>query len=448
MSALVEALRSAGVGTVSLPADPGWESARLTFHAQRPLEPMCVVEPSTPAQVAEIVRVVAAHGARVAVVSTGHKAMALPDLDDVVLLRTGGLLGVSVDVEAGLARIAAGERWGQVLPVLAEHGVTFPAGTSPDVGVVGFTTGGGIGWLSARYGFACNRIESVDIVTGTGAEAHIDIGDPELFWALRGGGGIGVITAITLRTVPLAPLEGGSLFFEADRFEEVLAAWRDWSTTLDESVTTGFRLVSFPPAPFAPDDIAGRRLVLLDVVVHDNAGHLGDVLAPLRALGPIKEEISALTLEGLLALHGDPRESVKAFANHVVLEELPDEAVSALHSALSGRGTASLAFFEVRRLNGAMATASADSGVFGASPHPFMTSGVVLGGGAADDAQALLAAADDALHPWAATHRLFNFVEERAPLSWFFDDETTDRLRSVHTRVDPRGVILATHPIA
>ena len=158
------------------------------------------------------------HGLRVAAQGTGHNARPLGSLEDTVLVKTARMRQVSIDPVARIARAEAGAVWHEVIETAAEHGLAALAGSSPDVGVVGYTIGGGISWLGRAYGLAANNVEAIELVTADGRLVRADAcTEPDLFWALRGGGGsFGVVTAIELRLFPIATEQGAG--YAADSY--------------------------------------------------------------------------------------------------------------------------------------------------------------------------------------------------------------------------------------
>ena len=220
----VRDVRANLVGEVVLPGDASWDEVRLAWHLAVDQQPVAVAIPENLHDVIEIVLWAREAGFRIAPQGTGHNAPALGDLAGTVLLKTHRLRGVTIDPAAQTARAEAGAIWIEVVEAAAEHGLAALAGSSPDVGVVGYTLGGGLSWLARKHGIGANQVVAVELVTADGEFRRVDReNDPDLFWALRGGGGaFGVVTAIELNLFPLTEVYAGHLFFPVERAAEVL----------------------------------------------------------------------------------------------------------------------------------------------------------------------------------------------------------------------------------
>ena len=177
-------------GMVVTPDDQSWDEARQAWNLAVDQRPAAVAVAESADDVAAVVTSARQHGLRVAAQGTGHAAAPMGSLADTILLKTERLRGVRVDPKTRTARVAAGEVWLNVVGAAAEHGLAALAGSSPDVGVVGYTLGGGLSWLSRTHGLCANNVEAVELVTADGQLRRVDgETDADLFWALRGGGG-------------------------------------------------------------------------------------------------------------------------------------------------------------------------------------------------------------------------------------------------------------------
>src|SRR4051794_35256291 len=269
--AAAESLRGLCGGAVHLPGDPGYDAARTPWNTAVDLRPAAVAYPAHTAEVAAIVRAAARAGLRVAAQTTGHNAGPLGEgaLDDVVLLRTSAMRGVAVDAAARLVTVEAGALWEDVVQAVAPHGLTALHGSSPDVGVVGYSLGGGMGWYARKLGLQTNSVTGAEVVTADGdvlwadAEHH-----SELFWALRGGGGnFGVVTRLQFRVYDFATTYGGMLVWDAADAGPVVRRWAEWAACAPDEVTTSCRVLNLPPIPEIPEPFRGRSITVIDGAV-------------------------------------------------------------------------------------------------------------------------------------------------------------------------------------
>jgi FAD/FMN-containing dehydrogenase len=177
-------------GQVVTPDDGDWDGARSAWNLAADQLPVAVALVESADDVVATVRFAAANGLRVSAQGTGHAAMALGPLVDTILIKTERMRGIEIDAEARTARVEAGVRVLELSEAAAAHGLSSLPGSSVDVGVIGYTLGGGMSWLGRRFGFACNHVRAIELVTATGEAITVDADrDEDLFWALRGAGG-------------------------------------------------------------------------------------------------------------------------------------------------------------------------------------------------------------------------------------------------------------------
>ncbi len=248
-------------GTVLAPGEHGWDAARQAFNTDIDQRPAAIAMPADAVDVANALRFATRHGLRVAPQRTGHNAGPLGDLQDVLLLKTDAFDGVEIDEAARRVRVGAATRWEQVTPRLSELGLAALHGSSPDVGIVGYSLGGGIGWLAREHGMQTNAVTAIELVTAEGRLVRTDHQhEPELFWALRGGGGnFGVVTAIEFEVQPVRELYAGALFFGLEQTADVLHAWTELLPHLPEEITSWANVLHFRRCQSFPRRSAGAR---------------------------------------------------------------------------------------------------------------------------------------------------------------------------------------------
>jgi FAD/FMN-containing dehydrogenase len=436
-------------GTLVRPDDPSWDTARQAWHLAVDQRPAAVVIAQSVRDVQNVVATARRLRLRVAPQSTGHNAGPLGRLAHTILLKTSSMRAVHIDPEARLARVEAGALWMDVTQAAAEHGLAALAGSAPDVGVAGYTLGGGLSWLARSHGLAANSVVGIEVVTADGtvrtacADEH-----PDLFWALRGGGGsFGVVTAIEFRLYPITDVRAGVLFFPVERACEVLEAWRAWLPSVPDAVTSVGRVLHFPPLPELPPHLSGQSYVVIEAACQLPAGEADALLAPLRALGPALDTFCRTPVAELSALHMDPPGPVPAHGDGMLLAELSASAVESLARVAGAERC--LASVELRHLGGALAPGRAIGGAVDSIDAGFALFAV---GMTPDEAsmrtvRSAVDAVQHAMAPWSTGGCYVNFAERRKAGAALFGAETYERLQEIKAKYDPTDVIRANHPV-
>jgi FAD/FMN-containing dehydrogenase len=265
---------------------PGWEQARHGWNLVVDQRPAAVALPETAEDVAAVLEWARVRGLAVKAQGTGHAAAAGGPLGRTVLVNTSSMRHVRVDPIRRRARVGAGAVWHDVTVAAGEHGLAGLAGSSPNVGVVGYCLGGGLSWLGRNYGLACNSVMAVELVTVDGRVRHVDAEhDADLFWAVRGGGGnFGVVTAMEVALYPVPEVYAGALFWPWERTAEVLHAWREWTASLPVSVTSVARVLQLPELPELPPQLRGGQFVAVEAAP-DGHGALASIGAAFLLFG-------------------------------------------------------------------------------------------------------------------------------------------------------------------
>jgi FAD/FMN-containing dehydrogenase len=430
--------------------DSGWDEARLGFNLAIDPQPALISVPRREEDVAETVRFAKEEGLRVAAQGTAHGAGALSSLSDSILLRTTAMKGVELGAAARTAKARAGAVWADLVPQASEHGLAALHGSAPNLGIVGYTIGGGVGWYSRRHGLACNRVRSLEIVGADGQLRRVNAsGDPDLFWALRGGGGgFGIVTSVEFELLEIPEVYAGALFFGFERAEEVLRAWREWTAGVPEEMTSVGRLMQFPPIPDVPEPVRGKAFSILELI------HIGDeasgkeLAAPLVELGPVMNSLAAVPPAGIAELHMDPPGPVFGITGHLLLEDLGDEALGEL-LRVAGPGSGSkLTSVEVRHGGGALSRLESDSGALASLPGSFnlFAVGSTMDPAAVAPTRDRLDQLNAALKPFEAG-RYMSFCEEPTDFETAFSAETCDRLRALKAKYDPDDLFHPNHQL-
>jgi len=431
--------------------DSDWNMERLAFNILVDQQPAGIARPSTAEDVSDIVRTAAAQGKQVAAQRTGHNAAPLGSLADTVLMRTAGLGGVQIDADAGTVRVGAGALWGDVVPRASELGLAALHGSSPGVGITGYTLGGGVSFYHRKHGLACNRVTAIEVVTAGGEQVRVDAkNEPDLFWALRGGGGsFGVVSALEFDLLPVPEIFAGALMFPGEQASQVLQGWRDWTVEMPEEMTSVGRLLNFPPAPEVPEPLRGKSFAVLEVIYCGDPGDGEELAAPLRGLGDAgMDTLQAQPPAGIAELHMDPPTPVPYTSESLLTHELPPAAIDSLVEAVGPGSGSQLVSVELRHGGGALSRAPQDAGALATLPGSFLAFavGFVPVPEAMAPTRAWLGAFKAALEPYDAG-RYFNFVEESFDITQIFTPEVLGRLREVKQRYDPENLFKSNHPV-
>jgi FAD/FMN-containing dehydrogenase len=435
-------------GAVVVSGDDDWDTARQAWNLAVDQRPVAVAIPESAGDVVEIVEFARESGLRVAPQGTGHGASALGALEDTILVKLHRLRGVTIDPGARTARVAAGTIWVEVVEEAARHGLAALAGSSPDVGVVGYTLGGGLSWLGRKHGIGANHVTAIELVTADGRLRRVDReNDPDLFWALRGGGGnFGVVTAIEFALFPLTEAYAGILWYPVDRAAEVLAEWRAWSDGLPDETTSVGRILQLPPLEAIPEPVRGKSFVVVEVIHAGTEDEGRELVAPLRALGPVMDTIAQIPVEALSHLHMDPEQPVPGSGDGMALIDVDRDAVDAIVTTAVGSPLLSV---EIRQLGGAIARSRPEHGALACLDAPFILFAVGMAPTpeAARAVESTVRELRTALAPWEARRTYLNFADTKRDARTLWSETSHRRLRRIKAAVDPDNRIRSNHEL-
>ena len=436
---------------IAFPSSARYDKARLAWNLSLDQRPDAVLEAESPHDVAAAVFHARRHGWQVAPQGTGHGGSPLGSLRGTLLVRTGRMRGVQIDPIARVARVQAGAVWRDVIDAAARHGLAAVAGV-PDVGVAGYALGGGLSFLSRKYGLACNSIVAVELVTADGRIRRISAErEPELFWAVRGGGGnFGVVTAIDFALFPMTHAHAGILWFPIDRGPEVLEEWVELTRReVPDELTTIGRFLKFPPLSEIPELIRGQAFVVVEVFNTGEQEPIDRLLAGLRALGPVNDTIARIPVTELGRVHMDPEQPTPMVGDGMMLADLPSAALEAFVETAGAASGFALLSTELRHLGAAISRQRSGSGALASIDAPYAMYSVSVAPQPEMQVAARRAVDDirSALSPYAAAQMYLNLSESSRDVDAFWPAEVFDRLRAVKAAVDPDGLIRANHAI-
>ncbi|MBM7773182.1 FAD/FMN-containing dehydrogenase [Actinokineospora baliensis] len=362
MSTGTPALREAALdldfrlrGDVLLPDAPGYAEAVAAHNQTAPHRVAVAVLAADADDVREAVAFAATNGLPVAVQATGHGPSTTAA--DGLLVVTRALDGVTVDPVRRVARIEAGARWGKVVAEAAKEGLAPPNGSSPLVGAIGYTIGGGVGPLGRAHGYAVDHVRSFDVVTADGeartASAEVN---PDLFFALRGGkGNFGVVTAMEIALLPVTRLYGGGLFFDGTNAADILRTYRDWTTTTPETLASSIAFIRFPDLEVFPEPLRGRYIAHIRVFYFGSEADGERLITPLRAIGPrLVDTVADMPYTEMGTINNDPTEPGPYYERSTLLRSLDDDALETIIGLIGPEANSPLLAVEIRQLGGAL----------------------------------------------------------------------------------------------
>jgi FAD binding domain len=438
--------------SIARPADQAFGISTQVFNLAAPVRPAAAVTVRTIGQIRAALRYAESEGLPVRVLSTGHSAATARPMAGALLIRTE--LGDAVDVDSHrrTARVAAGTRWGTVVAAAAQHGLAAPHGSSPDVGVVGYLLRGGVSFYGRRVGLAVNSVRAIELVTADGELRRADASsDPELFWALRGGGGgFGVVTAVEIDLFPAARVMTGAAFWPAAHAGRLLSLWRRWTADAPWDATTSLRVMNLPQVPAIPPALTAGPVLAVDGAVLAQSGDdvaraqqdAAGLLEPLRAVAePLLDTWTLTTPEAVVHTHMDPAEPVAVFGDHMLLGEIGDEGAAEFLGIIGDRPGSPLVCTELRQLGGAFAAPPVAGGALDrlGARYAYLAAGVLIGTATQESITSRLAAARAVLTPWDTGKTAPTFVETLEQPQGILDRQAIRAVDRVRARVDPFG---------
>lgn len=432
--ALLAVLADVAPGRVTTPADPGFDPAALVAFDPGPVRPVAVVRPQDAAEVAQVLPLVAEAGLPVAVRAGGHSYATRSLADGGVVLDLAALDGVTIDPDSRVGRAGGGTTAGRYTALAAEHGLATGFGDTASVGVAGLTLGGGIGFLSRRFGLTVDDLLGAEVVTADGRVLTVDDEhEPELFWALRGGGGgLGVVTELRYRLHEVTTVTNGMLFFAPD--PGLLASLVAQLTDAPDELASMVNLMVAPPAPFLPAELHGRPVIMALLVHSGDPAEGGRLVGAIRDLAPaLVERVTEVPYAAVLGEFGFRGMGVVTGAGFAD-EFGPDRAARAVEAVTSG----GRAIVNLRPMGGAIARVPGDATAFAHRDRRLMVVVSSIGpdrataGQAAGAVDELAAALSDGAAGYLNFMRARPDAAERA-----FPPPTLARLAAVKSRYDP-----------
>ncbi|MCU1548378.1 MAG: mitomycin radical oxidase [Arthrobacter sp.] len=448
----IHALSKAVSGLVALPGSPEFAEETFAFNAATVHRPDVVLGAENARDVAAGVKWAAERGLPVSVQSTGHGAESA--VDGGLLINTRRLQDLQVDPVERTARVGAGVKWRSVLEASVPHGLIGLHGSSTDVGVVGYTLGGGLPLLGRAHGFAADHIRSMEVVTADGVLRRIDAeAEADLFALMRGGkGNFGVVTALEFDLFPLGDFYGGGIMYPGADSDRILAAFSQWLPTLPDAASTSISLLRLPDMDFVPVPLRGHFVVHLRFAFLGNREDGDWLLAPMRDVStPLMDTAGPMNYLDVDQIHMDPSDPLPFTDGGALLKDFGDEAIADL-LRLAGDGSGCpLLMVEIRPLGGALSRGGSRADAVSGRDAAFLL--FLLGFKVPPIAEAVTATIREilaAMAPHSTGFTLVNFHGEpgdEADRARAWPPAVYERMRAAKSSYDPGNLLRFGHAI-
>jgi FAD/FMN-containing dehydrogenase len=350
-------------GRVIAPGDAGYDQARTVFYGGFDRRPAVIIRPADAAEVASVVTLARDSGVELAVRSGGHSTAGHSVSDGGIVLDLGDMKTLDIDVDGRTAWAQTGLTAGEYTTAAAAHGLATGFGDTASVGIGGITLGGGVGYLVRKHGLTIDDLLAAEVVTADGQLLRVDDQThPDLFWAIRGGGGnFGVATRLKFRLHQLDQVVGGMLLLPAT--PEVIAGFIAAAEAAPEELSGIANVMPAPPMPMVPEQVHGE-LVVLAMLVYAGDLEAGErAVAPFRALAaPLADLVQPMPYPGIYP--PEDEEFHPTAVGHTMFVDTIDERVAATILEYLRASDAPMRVAQLRVLGGAMARVPADATAF------------------------------------------------------------------------------------
>jgi FAD/FMN-containing dehydrogenase len=435
-------------GTLIHPGDAAYDDARAVFNGMIDRSPALIARCGSAGDVAAVVDLARERDLPLSVYGGGHGVTGSAVVDAGICLDLRGLKQVTVDPAARTARVEGGVTWGELDAATQEHGLAVTGGRVSSTGVGGLALGSGSGWLERSFGYTCDNLLRAEVVTADGRQVVASTDEnPDLFWALRGGGGnFGVVTAFHLRLHPVGPIVlGGMLLYPAAAGRDLVRAYRDFMAKAPDAVGTGMAFITAPPEDFVPEPVRGQPVISIVCCYSGPVDEGEEALRPLRELEPLGvdmvQPMPYVAVQQLIDA-GNPK-GLQNYWTADFLAELPDEAIDVLVE----HATRPVSPFTQVLLvpgGGAIARVDDDATAFGQRDAPWNTHYLSMWADPADTETNIAYTREiaAAMKPWTTGRVYLNFIgdEGASRVEAAFGPERFARLAAIKRTWDPTNL--------
>jgi FAD/FMN-containing dehydrogenase len=328
----IDAFEAKVRGTIFRPADERYDEARAIYNGMIDRHPSLIVRCANVADVIASVTFAQEHGLEIAIRGGGHNGQGLAMVDDGLVIDLSAMTGVRVDPDARTVRVEGGATWADVDHATHAFGLATVSGIFSTTGVGGLTLGGGHGYLSRKYGLTIDNLLSADVVLADGRLVHAsETEHPDLFWALRGGGGnFGVVTSFEFELHPVDTVIGGPLFWPLDDLEKTMEWYREWLPETPEDIYAFYLVGTVPPMEPFPEEIQGQNICGLTWSYTGPQEEFEDVIQEARDVAePLFEGVGPMPYPVLQGMFDALPAGFQWYWKGDFVEELTDEAIAA-----------------------------------------------------------------------------------------------------------------------
>lgn len=439
-----ESLRSELQGELLTAGHPTYDEARRTVSIKVNRFPLAIVRAANVHDVAAAVEFARSHELPLAVRSGGHSVAQLSVIDDALVIDLSQMKRIEIDPATRMARVEPGATSGDLAGPAHAHGLALTTGDTHSVGIGGLTTGGGIGFLVRKYGLTIDHLLSAQVVTADGEILTASATEhPDLFWAIRGGGGnMGVVTEFTYRLAPVSHILGGLLVLPATR--EVLRGYLDYSIVAPDELTTLTDVMVAPELPFIPAEWVGKPVLMVLVAWSGGPDDGERALAPLRALdAPIADLVSWMPYPAIYEFTAHLAEPHGASIRMMFADELSDDALDAMIAAAEA-GPSPFNLIHLRGLGGAFSRIPDDATAFAHRDRRYFVAVIAVWHDADEEPtvhEAWTTTTWDTLRT-EGSGVYVNFLEKEGPdrVHEAYPGRTFDRLAAIKREYDPENL--------
>lgn len=449
---VLDALSEGVRGPLFTPELPGYDAQRHGFQTARQHRPAVVVGATGAADIGHAIEVASCHRLPVAVQGAGHALAAVAGEPGGVLINTSRMTGLRIDVDRGIAWVAAGVRWNQVVHEAARVGLAPLSGSAPHIAVVPYTLGGGIGLLSRQFGYAADLVPSIDAITADGSLRHVTAGsDEDLFWAMRGGrDNFGIAVGMEIALLPVVRLYGGGMYFAPEHVPTAWETYVGWTREVPDELSSSIALISYPDLPAVPEPLRGRRVAHLRIAYNGDPAVGAEVVAEWRRIPRLIDDVGEISYVEADSIYNEPSVPAAFEATNVLLGAVDRATVSVLLEH-AGPRAALPSMIELRHLGGRLGHRPVpDNSVGNRDAEYLVVMSSRLDSVGTAEAISVHDGLIDALRPWDTGGRSLNFLNgagAQGSVESAYDPASYKRLREIKSHYDPGNMFRLNHNI-